>query len=589
MHHPEVFVFLLSLAVLLGGARLFGEVANRLGWPAVVGEIVAGVVIGKTVLGRVAPGAFRWLFPDGPPRTLLQGYTTVAVVLLLVVAGLEIDLSMLRRSGRAVLLTSALGALIPFVLGYGSGLLLPAQYLADPSRRGLHAAFLGIALAISALPVITRTLLDLGLMKSEIGMLVLSSAVVDDLTGWICFSVLAREFGARGATDARSLAISVGLILGFVVLTLAVVRPIVDRWLRAMQPSASEPAPTTRVLSMVMVLALLGASATEALGIHPVFGGFVMGLSIGDSPRLREHTRHVLQDFVTSIFTPVFFATMALRYDFVASFDVVLVALVLGIACIAKVLGCALGARLGGVGKREALAIGFGMNSRGAMEILLAAIALEAKIINEKIFVALVVMAVVTSLISGPAMARLLRATPSPVQKLLRAGALLLDLPALSRKEAIVTLTSALSESIGRPDDAKRFADAVLAREETAGTGVGEGVAFPHAEAEGLTEPALAFGRSQRGLDFDSPDGEPARLVFLLLTPKSDYEGSLRLLAGMARLLARDEVRKRLLRADDPAAIIAALSDPVAVPTSLRTPPGGGGPTSRRAPGPDAG
>lgn len=586
MGHPEVLLFLLSLAVLLGAARLFGEIANRLGWPAVVGEIIAGLVIGKTVLGRFAPGAFAWLFRDGAPRTLLQGYTTVAVVLLLVVAGLEIDLTTIRRSGRAVLITSMLGAVIPFALGYGSGLLLPDHYLADPARRGLHAAFLGIALAISALPVITRTLLDLGLMKSEIGMLVLSSAVVDDITGWICFSVLAREFGAHGASDASHLGISVLLTLGFVAVTLVVVRPIVDRWLRAMEPAPGEHAPTPRVLSMVMVLALLGASATEALGIHPVFGGFVMGLAIGDSPRLREHTRHVLQDFVTSIFTPVFFATMALRYDFVASFDPLLVALVLGIACVAKVLGCALGAKLGGAGNREAFAIGFGMNSRGAMEILLAVIALEAKIINEKIFVALVVMAVVTSLISGPAMARLLRAEGSPVQKLLRAGAVKLDLVASTRKEAIAALTTAACEKLGRPEDAARFTEAVMAREETAGTGVGDGVAFPHAEAEGLTEPALAFGRSKEGLDFDAPDGQAAHLVFLLLTPKGDYEGSLHLLAGTARLLAREGVRKKLLAAPDSAAVIAALADPDAAPRSLRNPesnPGSRSPLSRGA------
>lgn len=569
MHNADVYIFLLSLAVLLGVARLFGEGASRLGWPKVVGEIIAGVFIGKTVLGRFAPETFAWLFPTGPAATMLVGYKTVAVVLLLVVAGLEIDLTTIRRSGRAVFITSLLGALIPFILGYTSGLLLPDHYLADPGRRGLHAAFLGIALAISALPVITRTLMDLGLMKSEIGLLVLSSAVVDDIVGWICFSVLAREFGASGATDLRRVGISIALIIGFVGVTLAVIRPVVDRWLRAMEPSPDEPASTTRVLSMVIVLALLGAAATEALGIHPVFGGFVMGLAIGDSPRLREHTRHVLQDFVTSIFTPVFFATMALRYDFVAAFDPALVALVLVIACVAKVVGCALGAKLARVGNREALAIGFGMNSRGAMEILLAVIALEAKIIHEAMFVALVVMAIATSLISGPAMARLLRATPSPIQKLLRAGAIRVPLAAASRKEAITELAAALAYKLGRSADSARFAEAVLAREEMSGTGVGEGVAFPHAEIEGLSAPTLAFGRSASGLDFDAPDGDPATLIFLMLTPKADYTGSLHLLAGMARLLARPDVRAKLLSAGDPAAVLAALSDPNALVTPI--------------------
>lgn len=571
MAHSEVLLFLLSLAVLLGVARLLGELVGRLGWPSVVGEILAGIVCGKTVFGRFAPSAFDWLFHEGPPKTLLSAYTTVAVVLLLVVAGLEIDLTTVRRSGRALLLTSLFGAVIPFALGYGLGFVLPGHDLADPSRRGLHAAFLGIALAISALPVITRTLMDLGLMKSDIGMLVLSAAVVNDILGWICFSVLVREMSSSGATDFKSLGLSIGLTLGFVALTLVVVRPIVDRWLRAMEPNPGEAPPTPRVLSMVMVLALLGASATEALGIHAVFGGFVVGLAIGDSPRLREHTRHVLQDFVTSIFTPVFFATMALRYDFARSFDLVLTLAIVSIACVAKVLGSALGAKLGGAGNREAFAIGFGMNSRGAMEILLAVIALEAKIINEKIFVALVIMAVVTSLISGPAMSRLLKAMGGPVQKLLRAGVVRLDLQPTTRREAISTLVTALCEKLGRPADAERFTASVMGREETAGTGVGDGVAFPHAECEGLTEPALAFGRSKAGLDFDSPDGQPANLVFLLLTPKGDYEGSLHLLAGMARLLARDEVRDKLRAATDSSALIAALADAEAPPRSLRS------------------
>ena len=159
---------------------------------------------------------------------------------------------------------------------------------------------------------------------------------------------------------------------------------------------------------------------------------------------------------------------MALRYDFARSFDPVLTLVIVGVACVAKVLGSALGARLGGAGRREAFAVGFGMNSRGAMEILLAVIALDAKIINEQIFVALVVMAVVTSLISGPAMSRLLRATPSPVQKLLRAGVIRMNLAATSRKQAIESLATALCDQIGRPSDARRFADGVLAREETA-------------------------------------------------------------------------------------------------------------------------
>ena len=576
--HHDVLLFLLALALLLGSARGLGELARRLGFPAVVGEIAAGLVVGKTVLGRVAPAAFDWLFPAGEAKTLLDGYTTVAVMLLLVVAGMEVDLTVVGKSGRTALGISFLGAVIPFALGYGAGLLLPDSDLADPGRRALHAAFLGIALSISALPVIAKTLLDLGLLKTDLGLMVLSAAVADDLAGWIGFSVLSHQFAAGGSAGA--LALSIGLTLVFVVGALLVVRPLVDRVLARLQ--RPQDSATGGVLSMVMILALLGAAATHALGMHAVFGGFVMGVAIGDSSRLREHTRTVLSEFVSSVFTPVFFATIALRYDIAAHFDVRLVAIVVGISCFAKVAGASLGARLGGIGWRESAAIGFGMNSRGAMGILLALLALEGGIINVRLFVALVVMAVVTSLISGPAMARLLRPAPSPVLQLLRAGVVRLDLESASPAEAIRVLARELAEKLGRPADAGRFAAAVLEREEVAGTGLGEGVAIPHADLDGLTAPALAFARTADGLDFDAPDGERVRLVFLLLNPPREFKRELQILAAIVRLVGQPSVREALLAAPDEAAVLATLDDADrAVPSSAAP---GGAPASKRRP-----
>jgi Kef-type K+ transport system membrane component KefB len=397
--HQDVLVFLVSLAALLGSARLLGAGARRLGLPAVAGEIVSGILIGRTVLGRIAPQAFAWTFPEGTPKILLSGYTTVAVMLLLVVAGLEIDLSVVRKSGRVVLVTSAIGLVLPFFLGWGTGFLLPDSDLADPGRRSLHAAFLGIALAISALPVIARTLLDLGLMKTDIGLIILSSAVFDDVIGWIGFSVLSRQFASTGVISSSHVAVSIVLTAVFVAVGLLVVRPVADRLLARIQTPGD--AANGSVLSLIMILALLGGAATQALGVHAVFGAFVIGIAIGDSRRLREHTRQTLHEFVTSVFTPVFFGSMALRLDFAAAFDLRLVAIIFTVACVAKIGGCAVGAHLTGVAWREAAAFGFGMNSRGAMEILLAMLAMEAGIINEKLFVALVIMAVLTSMLSG--------------------------------------------------------------------------------------------------------------------------------------------------------------------------------------------
>lgn len=553
----DVLFFLLSLAVLLGSARLLGEMFAKIGFPAVAGEIAAGILIGKTVLGRVAPGAFTWLFPAGSAETMLSSYTTVAVVMLLVVAGFEIDLAIVRRTGRLVVWTAVPGVVLPFLLGFGVGMILPDADLADPSRRMLHALFLGVALSISALPVIAKTLLDLGLMKTEFGLLVLSAAVFNDFVGWIAFSALARAFSLKDGAGSGHFAVTAGLTVVFVLAAIVVVRPLFDRALAHM--ATPQESASGRVLSIVMVLALVGAAATEALGMHAVFGGFVMGIAVGDSKHLREHTRQVVQEFVTNVFTPVFFATMALRVDFLAAIDLRITLLILSISCVGKVIGCGLGARLGGLGAREAMAVGFGMNSRGAMEILLSGLALEAGIINQRVFVALVLMALVTSMISGPAMSRLLRAKGNPIATLLRGGFIDLGLQDQTRDGTIAALVSGLAARLGRPGDALRFTQDVLQREELAGTGLGDGIAIPHAEVVGLEEPALAFGRSSIGLDFDAPDGERAHLVFLLLTPPRDFDRELKLLAEIARLLMQPDVRAGLLAATDKEAVLGVL------------------------------
>jgi Kef-type K+ transport system membrane component KefB len=414
MHSTDLLIFFLALSCLFGMARIMGILGSRLGFPTVVGEILAGVVVGKTVLGRFWPDAYTWLFLNKTVNTMLLGYTSVAIVLLLAVAGLEIDAGSLRRRGKALAFTCVFSAVVPFVMGYGTGSVLPDEYLVSPAQRSFHSLFFGIALAISALPVITRTLIDLGLIRTQMGGLILSAAVANDLVGWICFSALTREMNKD--SDSLGVLLSIAITTGFLVIVVALLRPVANSWLRAsgrLLPHES----MSRALSLILVFVLLGAAATEGLGIHAVFGGFVVGLAIGGSPHLRRETKEVLQASVMSMFTPVFFATMALRHDLLHSFDLQLVLIVVIVATISKVGGSALGAWIGGVTGWQTWAIGFGMNSRGAMEILLASVALDAGMINEKMFVALVIMAITTSVISGPAIRWLLRRSEGPAAR----------------------------------------------------------------------------------------------------------------------------------------------------------------------------
>jgi Kef-type K+ transport system membrane component KefB/mannitol/fructose-specific phosphotransferase system IIA component (Ntr-type) len=554
VNEHDALVFLLSVAILLGVARILGEIARAIGLPMVVGEILAGVLLGETGLRRFAPTAHAFLLPpSGAPASMLSGYTTLAVVLLLVVAGLEVDLHVVKRRGRSALLVASFGMLMPMLGGFVLGHLVPDSALVDPSQRGLFAVFIGVALSISALPVIAKTLLDLGLFKTDIGLIVMSAAMINDLVGWIAFSILLGPMRG-GGVDVLHLAITVGLALLFAVGSLVVGRRLVDRVLARVEQQP-DLAPG-RILSLLIVVAILGASATQAIGIHAVLGGFIVGVTVGDSPRLRERTRQTIQQFVTNVFAPVFFAAVALRVDFLANFDPVLCLVVFAIASVAKVVGCSAGARISGMPWRESLAVGFGLNARGAMEIILALLARDAGLVDDRVFVALVTMAIGTSLLAGPMMKRLLygpwSSTPSSGRSvsedaamLVRAGSFIPRLVAATSARAIEELGHSLRASLG--DLVEPALIAVLEREMVAPTGLGDEVAIPHAAVEGLTRPVVALGLSQEGIDFDAPDGRPARIVFLLLLPPKAYEREVRVLAGLARSVFDAKARAALL------------------------------------------
>jgi Kef-type K+ transport system membrane component KefB len=403
---------LAALAVLLLGARVLGELARRLGQAPVLGEILAGIALGPTVLGRAAPGAFEWLFPGaGPVALVLVAVAGVALVWFMFAAGLEVDLSAVRRQGRAVAWVSLAGLVVPFAAGFAAASVAPD--LLGREAGAAASAFplvLGTALCISALPVIARTLADLDLARTDFGALVLAAATLDDLLGWIVFASLLALVERGGGALPAAAGLSPGLVL-LAVLVYAVLVLTLGRWLldRALPRLTALSGPAAGGLSLGLTLALAGAALTEALGVHAVFGAFLVGVALGDSRHLGERTRGTIAQFVGGGLAPLFFASIGLRTDFAAAFDPGLCALLFVLACAGKLGGGLLGARLAGLPRREALATGVALNARGAMEIVLGLVALRAGFVGERLYVALVVVALVTSLMGPPLLRSLLR------------------------------------------------------------------------------------------------------------------------------------------------------------------------------------
>jgi Kef-type K+ transport system membrane component KefB len=398
--HADVVHLLVQLSIMLVMARLFAEILRKLNQPAVIGEILAGILLGPTVLGMLKPDWFEALYPAGAVAgVVLSGFVQVAVIMLLFIAGLEVDLHIVWQQGRQAITTSLFGLIIPFVIGFVFPYFFPQFFgIADVDGRLIFALFMGTAMAITALPVIVRILMDINLFKSRMGLLVVASAMVDDLVGWLIFSVILGLIGKQGSMPLINTII---LTLGFAAFMLTVGRGMLNRVLPWVNKKLAWPG---GVLSLSLALCFLAAAFTEWIGIHAIFGAFIMGVALGDSEHFSERAKEIVHQFINNIFAPLFFVSIGLRVNFILNFDLGLTLTIIAIAFTGKIVGSGLGTRLGGFSWKESLAAGFGMNARGAMEIILGIIALENGLINEKVFVSLVIMALVTSMTSGPLM-----------------------------------------------------------------------------------------------------------------------------------------------------------------------------------------
>ncbi|HET6543315.1 MAG TPA: cation:proton antiporter [Chryseolinea sp.] len=401
LSHADVVHLLIQLSAMLAMGRILAEVARKLHQPAVIGEIIAGILLGPTVLGMFQPEWFEALFPTASGAGIvLTGFVQVAVVMLLFIAGLEVDLHIVWQQGRQAVTTSVFGLIIPFSIGFTFPYFYPEFFgINDVNARLTFALFMGTAMGITALPVIVRILMDLNIFRSRMGLLVVASAMVDDLVGWLIFSVILGLIGKAGGS--MPLINTVILTIGYAAFMLTIGRGLLNRILPWVNKNLAWPG---GVLSISLALCFLAGAFTEYIGIHAIFGAFIMGVALGDSEHFSERAKEIVHQFINNIFAPLFFVSIGLRVNFIANFDLVLTLVILAIAFTGKIIGSGLGARLGGFSWKESIATGFGMNARGAMEIILGLIALENGLINEKVFVSLVIMALITSMTSGPLM-----------------------------------------------------------------------------------------------------------------------------------------------------------------------------------------
>ncbi|ORV56418.1 sodium:proton exchanger [Mycobacterium europaeum] len=417
----QIQVFLLQIGLLLLLATVLGRLAVKLNLSAVVGELLAGVVLGPSILGHAAPGIQHWLFPAQTEQAhLLDVVGQVGVLLLVGITGAHLDLKSLRRRGATAVKVSLAGLLVPLALGIGVAFLLPATMMAGSTTRPTFAMFLGVAMCVSAIPVIAKTLADLNLTHRDTGQLILTAGMVDDAVGWFLLSVVSAM--AVGGVHGWKVTLSVGLLIAFVVLAALAGRPLVRRAFRLAGRSSDSGA---SVVTAVLVI-IAGASITQSLGLEAVFGAFVAGVLVG-APGAGEPARLAsLRTSVMWVFAPIFLATAGLRMDLtalanpsVASATVV----VLAIAIIGKFAGAYIGARSSRLTRREGLALGAGMNARGVVEVVVALVGLRLGVISSATYTAIVLVAIITSLMAPPLLRRAMAGVDANAEERLREAA----------------------------------------------------------------------------------------------------------------------------------------------------------------------
>ena len=400
--HGDVLQLVIQLALLLGFARLLGELARRIGQPAVVGEILAGVILGPSVLGALIPGIAAIWLPASPVQAqLLETVALIGVMLLMVVTGFETDLGLIRRRAGTAVGVATGGLLLPFAAGLALGWWFPTDLLGDPDQRLVFALFLATAMAVSAIPVLAAILLELRLMRRDIGQTMLAAGMVDDLAGWAVLGVVIAL--AEGGGGFGTIGTTVLTVLLFIAVTVVVGPLLVNRTIRFVHRASGT---SHRFLTVTLVLVFAWAAFSQALHLEPVIGAFAMGILLGRVRRLPVSVAESLESMALGVFAPIFFAVAGLKVDIVALAEPRLAALtlaVIAVAVVGKLAGAYLGGRwLAGADHWTGLSYGIGLTARGAIGIVVATVGRSLGIITQDVFSMIVVMAVVTSLFTPP-------------------------------------------------------------------------------------------------------------------------------------------------------------------------------------------
>ncbi len=396
--------FLVQILVILALAQLVGLALRKINQPPVIGEMLAGILLGPSVLGAVSPIAYAFLFPIGSVR-FLASVSQLGLVMFMFLVGLELQPKDLRGRGYAAILVSHSSIALPLFFGALASLLLyPALGTNDVSFRAF-ALFVGAAMSVTAFPVLARLLADRKLTRTRLGVLAVACAAVDDVSAWCILAIVVAI--ARPGTGTSSIWLTLAGSVAFVAAMLVVVRPRLA-WLA--RRHANEAGISRELLAAIVLVMLASAWVTQTLGIHALFGAFVAGVVMPKSPTFVRDAARPFEDVMLVVLLPLFFATTGIRMSlgiFQGAAMWGFFALVLLVAFGGKLGGSAVASRIAGLSWRESLSLGALMNTRGLMGLIILSVGVDAGVVSQPLFVMMVLMSIITTIATAPLLSAL--------------------------------------------------------------------------------------------------------------------------------------------------------------------------------------
>ncbi|MEL6811797.1 MAG: cation:proton antiporter [Bacteroidota bacterium] len=400
LNESYILLFLLQVLVLLGCARTLSVILQTFKIPAIVGEILAGILLGPTLLGRVSPSLQLWLFPvDQIQSTMLETVSWLGVFFLLLSSGFHVDIEKAIRSGRAAILIGIIGVLVPIAIGYPVFSFFDPIYWGDKANAITFPLFLSVAGSITAISVVARTLNDLEISKTPKGSLALSSCAINDIFGWFLFTVVISMVTPTSKGFVEIIGSVLGIIV-FVIISVTYGSRLLSAAMRYVK-STTLPQPAA-AQSLIASLGLLCGAITQWLGIHAILGFFMAGTIARSAKDVSDDLRKSVSDTLHAIFVPLFFTTLGLKIDFLTGMVLWPTLVFCAVAVLGKFAGAWLGARIGKQSQQTSILMGITFIPGGAMEIVVAALALELELIGHAIFVAIVFAALASSILAGP-------------------------------------------------------------------------------------------------------------------------------------------------------------------------------------------